>query len=48
MYVEFENIKVGVRICKSMKNRQHNGQQKKKKMTNNDIQNTAQKTKERH
>ena len=33
----FENIKVVVRIRKSMKNRQHNGQQKKKKRTNNDL-----------
>ena len=48
MQEEFENIKVVVRIRKSMKNRQHDGQQKKKKGTNNDLHRTAQKTKEPH
>jgi hypothetical protein len=35
-----------IRICKSKKNRQHNGQMKKNKWTNNDLQNTTQKTKD--
>jgi hypothetical protein len=35
-----------IRIRKS-KNRQHNGQKKQDKMTNNDLQNTTQKTKDR-
>ena len=35
-----------IRICKS-KDRQHNGQKKKNKRTNNDLQNTTQKTKDR-
>ena len=36
-----------IRICKSKKNRQHNGQKKKCKRTNNDLQNTTEKTKDR-
>jgi len=36
---EFEDIKGIIRICKSKKNRQHNGQKKKHKRTNNDLQN---------
>ena len=35
---EFENTKGVIRILKS-KNRQHNGQKKKDKSTNNDLQN---------
>ena len=34
-----EDAKVVIRICKSEKNRQHNGQKKKDKRTNNDLQN---------
>ena len=34
-----EDTKGVIRICKSKKNRQHNGQPKKDKMTNNDLQN---------
>jgi hypothetical protein len=36
---EFEDTKGVIRIHKSKKNRQHNGQKKKDKMTNNDQQN---------
>ena len=36
---EFEDIKGVIRICKSKKNRQHNGQKKKYKKTNNELQN---------
>ena len=41
MYVkeEFEDTKGVIRICISQKNRQHNGQKKKYKRTNNDLQN---------
>jgi hypothetical protein len=35
---EFENTKGVIRILK-LKNRQHNGRQKKDKITNNDLQN---------
>jgi len=35
---EFEDTKGVIRICKSQKDRQHNGQMKKDKMTNNDLQ----------
>ena len=38
-YEEFEDTKGVIRISISKKNRQHNGQQKKNKMTNNDQQN---------
>jgi hypothetical protein len=41
---EFENIKGVIRIRKS-NDRQHNDQMKKGKRTNNDLQNTTQKTK---
>jgi len=37
MEEEFENIKGVIRIRKSKKNRQHNGQKKKYKRTNNDL-----------
>ena len=37
---EFEDTKVAIRIRISKKNRQHNGQKKKYKRTNNDQQNT--------
>ena len=36
---EFEDTKGVIRIRKSKKNRQHNGQKKKDKRTNNDLQN---------
>ena len=36
---EFEDTKGVMRIRKSKKNRQHNGQNKKYKRTNNDLQN---------
>jgi hypothetical protein len=36
---EFEDIKGVIVIRKSKKNRQHNGQKKKYKRTNNDLQN---------
>ena len=36
---EFEDTKLEIRICKSKKNRQHNGQKKKYKRANNDQQN---------
>ena len=34
-----EDTKGAIRICISKKNRQHNGQKKKYKRTNNDLQN---------
>ena len=43
---EFEDAKGVIRICKS-KDRQHNGQEKKDKRTNNDLQNITYKTKNR-
>jgi hypothetical protein len=36
---EFEDIKEAIRIRISKKNKQHNGQKKKYKRTNNDLQN---------
>jgi hypothetical protein len=36
---EFKDTKWGIRIIKSKKNRQHNGQKKKDKRTNNELQN---------
>jgi len=36
---EFEDTKGAIRIRKTKKNRQHNGQKKKNKKTNNDLQN---------
>jgi hypothetical protein len=39
MKKEFEDIKGAIRIRISKKNRQHNGQNKKDKRTNNDQQN---------
>jgi len=39
MEEEFEDTKGVIRIRISMKNRQHNGQKKKYKRTNNDLQN---------
>ena len=42
----FEDTKEVIRIRKSKKNRQHNGQKKKYKKTNNDLQNTTHKTKD--
>jgi CRISPR/Cas system-associated protein Cas5 (RAMP superfamily) len=46
IYEEFDDTKEVIRIRKSKKDRQHNGQKKKDKKTNNDIQNIAQKTKD--
>ena len=47
MYLEeFEDTKGIIRIRKS-KDRQHNGQKKMDKKTNNDLQKTTQKTKDR-
>ena len=42
-----ENTKGVIRIHKSMKDRQNNGQKKKDNGTNSDLQNTTQKTKDR-
>jgi hypothetical protein len=39
LYEEFEDTKGVIRIRISKKNRQHNGQKKKYKRTNNDLQN---------
>ena len=44
---QFEDIKGVIRIRKSKKDRQHNGQKKKYKRTNNDLQNNTHKTKDR-
>jgi hypothetical protein len=41
---EFEDITGVIRIRKLNKDRQHNGQKKKYKGTNSDLQNTTQKT----
>ena len=39
---KFENTKAVVRSRKTKKDRQYNGQKKKDKRTNNDLQNTMQ------
>ena len=44
---KFEDTKEVIRIRKSKKDRQHNGQKKKDKRTNNDLQNITHKTKDR-
>jgi hypothetical protein len=44
---EFEDTKGVIRIRKSKIDRQHNDQKKKEKRTNNDLQNTTYKTKDR-
>ena len=44
---ELEYTKGVVIIRKSNKNRQHNNQQNRYKVTNNDLKNTTQKTKDR-
>ena len=44
---EFEDTKRVIRIRKSKKNRQHNGQKKEVKRTNNDLQNITHQTKDR-
>ena len=44
---EFEDTKEVIRVRKSKKDRQHNGQKKKDKRTNNDLQNITHKTKDR-
>ena len=41
---QFEDTKGVIRICKSKKDRQHNGQKKKDIGTNKDLENTAHKT----
>ena len=46
IYEEFEDTKVVIRICKSKKDRQHNGLTKKYKRINNDLQNITHKTEE--
>ena len=46
MREEFEDAKGVIRIRKSKKDRQHNGQNNKDKRTNNDIQNITHKTKD--
>ena len=43
---EFEDTKGVIRICISKRNRQHNGQKKKYKRTNNDLPTMTQKTKD--
>ena len=43
---KFEDTK-GVSIIRKSKDRQHNGQKKKDKRTNNDLQNITHKTKDR-
>ena len=43
----FEDTKGVIRSSKSQEDRQHNYHKKNDKMTNNDLQNTAQKTKGR-
>ena len=43
---ELEDAKGVIRICKSKKDRQHNGQKIKDIRTNNDLQNITQKTKD--
>ena len=42
---EFEDTKRVIRICNSKKDKEHNGEKKKDKTTNNDLQNTTQKMK---
>ena len=42
----FGDTKGVIRRCKSKKDRQYNGHKKKDKRTNNDLQNTIQKTKD--
>ena len=44
---KFENTKGVIRIRQSKKGRQHNDQKKKNKRTNNNLENIAQKTKDR-
>jgi len=49
VYVCFKNIwrpQESLQSRKSKKDKQHNGQKKKDKRTNNDLQNTTQKTKD--
>jgi hypothetical protein len=47
MLEEFENTKGVIRICISKKDRQQNGEKKRYTRTNNDLQNTTHKTKDR-
>jgi len=44
---EFEDTKGVIRIRKSKRDRQHNGQKKKNKRTNNNLQNITQKINDR-
>jgi hypothetical protein len=46
MYEELENTKEVIGIRNSKKNRQHNGQKKKYKRTNNDLLKITHKTKD--
>jgi hypothetical protein len=46
MYEMFENTKGVIRSHKLKKDRQYNGQNKKDKRTNNDVQKTTHKTKD--
>jgi hypothetical protein len=41
LWEKFEYIKGVIRRCKSKKKRQYNGQKKKDKVTNSDLQNTT-------
>jgi len=43
---EFEDTKVVIRMRKSKKDKRHNGQKKKNKRINNDLQNITHKTKD--
>ena len=45
-YEKCEDTKVVIRSRKSKKDKHHNGQNKKDKKTNNDLENITQKTKE--
>ena len=47
MQEEFKDTKEAIRIRILKKNKQHNGQKKKYKRTNNDLQNITHKTKDR-
>jgi len=44
--IKFEDTKGVIKNCKSKRDRQYNGQRKKNKKTNNDLQNITQKTKD--
>jgi len=44
--IKFEDTKGVIKNCKSKRDRQYNGQRKKDKKTNNNLQNITQKTKD--